>query len=269
MCLPGCDVVGVAATIASVSSNRAPGRRPRILVTVQAPSAADDPDLARLKNARYLAQVEAAGGEPVAIDETAADDERLAAFAGMDGLLLSGGADLDPALYGQPRAGARHIEPGRDALELAAWRAAAERARPVLGICRGIQAINVFAGGSLIQHLDGHTSPAYGSGPSNLHPMRVSRASRMARILRPTDPGDFVLRVNTYHHQGFDRERLAPGLAVAATAKHAAGELVEAIESSGSGQLILGIQCHPERTESTPPEFARLFAFFVDAARSA
>ena len=251
-----------------MSTNRVPGPRPRILVTVQAPSVADDADLARLKNGRYLEQVEAAGGAPTAIDETASKSERRAAFAAMDGLLLSGGADLDPALYGQPAAGSRDIEPGRDALELAAWQAAAERGRPVLGICRGIQAINVFAGGGLIQHLDGHGSPAYGSGPANRHPMRVDRASRLARVLRPTAPGDFVLHVNTYHHQGFSREQLAPGLAVAGTATHPAGEIVEAVESASHGQLILGIQCHPERTESTPPEFARLFAFFVDAARA-
>ena len=230
---------------------------------------AADPDLARRKNDRYLAEVEAAGGEPVAIDETAPDDERQAAFASMDGLLLSGGADLDPALYGQPLDGATDVEPGRDGLELAAWRAAADRGRPVLGICRGLQAINVFAGGSLIQHLDGHSSPPYGSGPANRHPLRVSRASRLARILRPTDPGDVVLQVNTYHHQGFRRDQLAPGLTVAGTATHPDGEIVEAIESRGSGQLVLGVQCHPERTESTPPEFARLFAFFVDAARGA
>jgi putative glutamine amidotransferase len=250
-----------------VSTNRAPGRRPRILVTVQTPSAAADPDLARLKNRRYLAQVEAAGGDPVAIDETAIDEERQAAFASMDGLLLSGGTDLHPSHYGQPVDGSTDIEPGRDALELAAWRAAAARSLPVLGICRGIQVINVFAGGSLTQHIDGHASPPYGSGHANRHPMRVRRASRMARILRPTDPGDFVLQVNTYHHQGFSHAQLAPGLAVSGTAMHPGGEIVEAIESVGSGQLILGIQCHPERTESTPSEFARLFAFFVDAAR--
>lgn len=251
-----------------MSTDHAPGPRPRILVTVQAPSVAADPDLARLKNSRYLAQVEAAGGEPVAIDQTALHEERQAAFGSMDGLLLSGGADLDPTLYGQPIDGSIGIEPGRDALELAAWRAAAERGRPVLGICRGIQAINVFAGGSLVQHLDGHTSPAYGSGPANQHPVRIRRASRMARILRPSAPGDLVLQVNTYHHQGFTSEQLAPGLAVAGTATHGAGEIVEAIESIGNGQLILGVQCHPERTESTPTEFARLFAFFVAAARS-
>jgi putative glutamine amidotransferase len=254
--------------MAAMSTNRAPGRRPRILVTVQAPGVAADADLARRKNERYLAQVEAGGGEPVAIDETTVGDERRAAFASMDGLLLSGGADLDPALYGQQSQGSLDVEPGRDALELAAWRVAAERGRPVLGICRGIQAINVFAGGSLIQHLDGHTSPTYGSRPANRHALRVSRASRLARILRPTDPGDFILQVNTYHHQGFSRDQLAPGLAIAGTALHPAGEIVEAVESLSSGQLILGVQCHPERTESTPPEFARLFAFFVDAARA-
>lgn len=251
-----------------MSSSRLPGPRPRIVVTVQAPAVAADPDLARRKNGLYLARVEAAGGEAVAIDETATEPERAAAFETMAGLLLSGGADLDPALYGQPVDGSLHLELGRDALELAAWRAAADRRRPVLGICRGLQAINVFAGGSLIQHLDGHTSPAYGSGPARTHGLHVRGASRLARILRPTAPGDFVLPVNTYHHQAFGRDRLAPGLAVAGTASHAAGEIVEAVESLGHGQLILGVQCHPERTESTPPEFERLFAFFVDAARA-
>jgi putative glutamine amidotransferase len=250
-----------------MSADRLAGARPRILVTVQAPAVAADAALAERKNALYLARVEAAGGEPQAVDETADTETRAHAFATMDGLLLSGGADLDPALYGEPTAGAVAIEPGRDALELAAWRAAAERHRPVLGICRGLQAINVFSGGSLIQDLDGHGSPAYGSAPANRHPLRVEGASRLARILRPTAPGDLVVQVNTYHHQGFDRARLAPGLAVAGTARHRGGEIVEAIESVADDQLVLGIQCHPERTESTPPEFERLFAFFVDAAR--
>jgi putative glutamine amidotransferase len=248
-------------------SNRYPGSSPKIVLTVQAPAVSRDPDLARRKNARYVEQLEAAGGTPVMLDETAGPDEREAAFAAMDGLLLSGGADIDPALYGQPIDGSVDIEPGRDALELAAWRVARERGRPVLGVCRGAQAINVFCGGTLIQHLEGHTSPAYGSGPANRHPLRVAAASRMARILRPNDRGGVVLSVNTYHHQGFRADQLAPGLVASGTSAHTEGELVEAVESVGSGQLLLGIQCHPERTESTPPEFARLWAFFVDACR--
>jgi putative glutamine amidotransferase len=250
-----------------VSSNRYPGPAPGIVITVQAPGVSGDADLARRKNARYVEQLEAAGGRAIVLDETAGADERAAAFAAMDGLLLSGGADLDPALYGQAPAGSVDVEPGRDALELTAWRAAGERGRPVLGVCRGVQAINVFAGGSLIQHLEGHTSPAYLSGPAKRHPLRVAPASRMARILRPNDRGAVVLSVNTYHHQGFRVDQLAPGLVVSGTAAHPDGELIEAVESAGSGQLVLGIQCHPERTESTPPEFARLWAFFVDACR--
>lgn len=250
-----------------MSTNRFAGPAPRIVVTVQAPERAADPALARMKNARYVEQVVVAGGEPIVLDETATEAERAVAFASMEGLLLSGGVDLDPALYGQAMNGALEIEAGRDALELAAWGVARQRRAPVLGVCRGLQAINVFAGGSLVQHLEGHTSPAYGSGPANRHPLRVARASRMARILRPTDPGNVVLSVNTYHHQGVRRDGVAPGLVVAGTASHAEGELVEAIESADPDDLVLGIQCHPERTESTPPEFARLWAFFVDACR--
>ncbi len=250
-----------------MSSNRFPGPAPRIVVTVQAPGRAEDPELARRKNARYVERVVAAGGEPVVLDETATDAQRGTAFTDMDGLLLSGGADVDPALYGQATDGAVDIEPGRDALELAAWRVARERRLPVLGVCRGLQAINVFAGGSLMQHLEGHASPAYLTGPANRHPLRVAPASRMARILRPTDPGHVVLSVNTYHHQAVRRDQMAPGLVVAGTAPHPEGELVEAIESADPSEVILGIQCHPERTESTPPEFMRLWAFFVDACR--
>jgi putative glutamine amidotransferase len=250
-----------------VSTNRYPGPAPTIVVTVQAPGVSVDAKISQRKNARYAEQIEAAGGKAVVLDETATADERSEAFAAMDGLLLSGGADLDPALYGQPVEGSVDIEPGRDALELAAWLAARERSLPVLGVCRGVQAINVFAGGSLIQHLEGHTSAAWPSKDVKTHPLRISSASRMARILRPNAPGGVVLSVNTYHHQGFRADQLAPGLVVSGTAPHPEGELVEAIESTGSDQLLLGVQCHPERTESTPPEFARLWAFFVDACR--
>jgi gamma-glutamyl-gamma-aminobutyrate hydrolase PuuD len=74
-----------------------------------------------------------------------------------------------------------------------------------------------------------------------------------------------VLRVNSSHHQGLRRDQLARGLTVAGTSPSAAGELVEAFESADPTDFILGVQCHPERTESTPPEFERLWTVFVDA----
>jgi putative glutamine amidotransferase len=180
----------------------------------------------------------------------------------MDGLLLSGGADIDPVRYGEAPAGAREVEPGRDALEDEAFRAAMEAKVPILGVCRGLQAINVFAGGSLVQHLDGHESTAYPSPTVTRHRLDLADGSRLAAILG--DSSD--LEVNSYHHQAITTDRLAPGLRVSALADHAdAGELVEGVESTDPDRWLIGVQCHPERTESSPPVFERLWADFVAA----
>ncbi|HET7676504.1 MAG TPA: gamma-glutamyl-gamma-aminobutyrate hydrolase family protein, partial [Candidatus Limnocylindrales bacterium] len=100
------------------------GPAPAIVVTLQAPARAADPELAERKNGLYLAAVERAGGRALPLDETTPAAERAAALAEMEGLLLSGGADLDPARYGEAPAGARDVEPGRDELEWQAWQAA-------------------------------------------------------------------------------------------------------------------------------------------------
>ncbi|HET7677658.1 MAG TPA: gamma-glutamyl-gamma-aminobutyrate hydrolase family protein, partial [Candidatus Limnocylindrales bacterium] len=201
------------------------------------------------------------------LDEETPPAERAAALAEMEGLLLSGGADLDPARYGQAPAGAREVESGRDELEWQVWQVARRRGVPVLGICRGFQAVNVFMGGRLVQHVEGHAGAAYGAGVPLRHPLRLAAGSRMARILRPTDPVGAVLSVNSYHHQAVRRETLAPGLVACGMSPHREGDLVEAVESAEPDSFVLAVQCHPERTESTPPEFERLFRVFVDAAR--
>ncbi|MGZ3587996.1 MAG: gamma-glutamyl-gamma-aminobutyrate hydrolase family protein [Candidatus Limnocylindrales bacterium] len=252
-----------------MSPARRDGLVPRIVVTIQAPAHAPDPDLARRKNARYFEELAAAGGEAVALDEDSSTAEREAAFGAMEGLLLTGGADVDPARYGAPAEGSRDTQPGRDALEAAAFGAARERGVPILGICRGFQAINVFMGGRLVQHLEGHGSPPYPSGPARRHPLHLRPATRLARILRPSDPNGGVLSVNTYHHQAVRREDLAPGLIVAGLSQSSLGELVEAFEAEERDAFIVGVQCHPERVESTPPEFGRLWRVFVDAASGA
>jgi putative glutamine amidotransferase len=242
---------------------------PRILVTVQAPDRRPDPGVETHKNGLYLESVRRAGGEPMALDEHASEDQRATAFATMDGLLLSGGADLDPALYGAPNTASVAIEPGRDALEKAAWGEARRRRLPVLGICRGFQAINVFSGGRLRQEVRGHRGASYPSPDVRRHPLRLRPASRLARILRPTDPTSAVLAVNSYHHQGVGLDDVAPGLLTAATSPSPDGELVEALETADDLGFVIGIQCHPERRASSPPEFERLWAVFVDAARRA
>ena len=118
--------------------------RPRIVVTLANPLAAPDSEVAELKNRRYLEALERAGADPLPLDERDPPDRRAEAFAAMDGLLMSGGADIDPARYGEPADGVRDVEPGRDALEDEAFRAAYDAGVPVLGICRGLQAINVL-----------------------------------------------------------------------------------------------------------------------------
>jgi len=241
---------------------------PRIVVTVQSPQRAKDEEVAWRKNDRYFEGVRRAGGEPIPLDETSSAEERQRAFADMDGLLLSGGADLDPALYGQDRHPSTAVEPERDALELEAWRAASQRDVPVLGICRGFQAINVFSGGSLLQHLAGHTSPAYPAPEAQAHPLRIDPSCRLGLILGGAEPA-LELDVNTYHHQAVRPSDLAPGLRAAGLSPHPDGELVEALEAADPDRWIVGVQSHPERTEFTPPVFERLWRAFVAAASEA
>jgi len=212
---------------------------------------------------RYLEAVRHAGGEPIAIDPTASHEERATALATMDGLLLPGGVDLDPALYGEEAHSSVVVEAARDDLELAAWSAARERGIPIFGVCRGFQAINVFAGGTLVQHLEGHDSPTDAPEP---HPLHLDPSSRLAKILGETDPL-LGTEVNSYHHQAVRPADLAPGLLASAVAPHADGELVEALEAADQDDWLVGVQFHPERPEFIGPEFDRLWRAFVDAAR--
>jgi putative glutamine amidotransferase len=239
---------------------------PTIVLTVAVAAASSEPEITARKNALYAAAITRAGGRPILLDATADHQARDIAFAAMDGLLLSGGADIEPARYERPVAGSTDIQPDRDALEAAAWTAATGRGLPVLGICRGLQAINVFAGGTLLQDVDGHAGPSWGHGPAASHPLRPIPGSRLTRILFPTNPRGSALAVNTYHHQAVRAADLAPGLVASAWASSPAGDLVEGLEAA-DGRFIIGVQCHPERTESTPPAFERLFSVFVDAAR--
>jgi putative glutamine amidotransferase len=236
---------------------------PRILVTVAVAARQSEPELAARKNELYADAVARHGAEPIVLDATASPGTRAAAFASMDGLLLSGGADLDPARYGQALAGSVDIEPDRDALEAEAWSEAIARSVPILGLCRGLQAINVFSGGTLLQHVAGHVGASWGHGPAATHPLRVEPDSTLGGFVG----ADGSLEVNSYHHQGIRPSDLAQGLVASAWADSSAGTLIEGLETT-DGRFLIGVQCHPERTDSTPVAFERLFAAFVAAART-
>ncbi len=235
-----------------------------IVATFEALRHADARGLVARRRARYVEAIERHGGRVVPLDEDTDGDDRRVAFETMDGLLLAGGADVAPALYGEEPNGTGTVHPGRDALELEAWDVAEARRLPVLGICRGIQVINVFMGGGLLQHVDGHDAPGYGSGaPPQMHELRPEPGTRVGGLL-----GQRPLHVNSYHHQAIDAARLAPGLVASAWSAGPGLALVEALESADPGWFVAGVQCHPERTEFTPPEFERLFATFLEACRA-
>jgi len=236
-------------------------RRPRIVVTVQSPARAASEEIAWRKNDRYLEGVRRAGGEPIVLDETAPEAERAAAYAEMDGLLLTGGVDVAPAYYGEEPHATTVVEAERDRLEESAFRAAEDRGVPIFGICRGMQVINVFRGGSLIQDIGGHTSPAYPAPEAHAHPLAIVPDSRLASIL-----GGTMASVNTYHHQAVRPGNVGSGLRVAGTSPHQDGDLVEAIEDPNPQRWVVGVQSHPERTEFTPPEFENLWREFVSEA---
>ncbi len=238
-------------------------RAPLIVITVAAHDAHLEPARVALVNERYADGVRRAGGLPLLISSAADDSQRATAFEQMEGLLLSGGADIDPARYGEPVNGAVEIDAARDALEWAALDAADRRAIPVFGICRGLQFLNVHRGGSLLQHVEGQVGAAYPESPALSHPLDVAVGTRLASIL-----GDATapLAVNSYHHQAVTEERLSPKLTATAFSDSPRGRLVEGLEEQGD-RFVLGVQCHPERTESSPAELERVWRAFVDAAR--
>jgi putative glutamine amidotransferase len=239
--------------------------QPRIVVTLTSAATQAEPDVAGRKNALYVDSVVRHGATAIPLDPTASAAEREAAFSSMDGLVITGGADLDPARYGQPNEGSRDLDPDRDELEAAAWAAAEARGVPVLGICRGLQAMNAFSGGALLQDVRGHVANGWGHGPAATHPIHIAPGSETARILDPSGSGADLV-VNSYHHQAVRTVDLAPVFTATAFADSSAGPLVEAFEAT-SGPWRMAVQCHPERTESTPKAFERLFSFFVDACR--
>lgn len=234
---------------------------PHIVVTLGIADRDARPDLAARRNDLYVEAVERHGARVTRLDSRMPAEERDEALASMDGLLFSGGADIHPSRYGQATAGSQASDEDRDELESIAWRVAETRSVPVLGLCRGFQAINVFSGGTLLQHVEGHRGAGWGLGAPATHPIRLVGGTQLASLLGPAE----VLEVNAYHHQGVRSSDLAPVLRAAAWADSSEGPLVEGLEGA-SERFVVGVQCHPERTESTPQEFVRLFAAFVGAA---
>lgn len=226
-------------------------RKPVIGITFSEPHDAED----------YRQALEKAGAEPLMLplEDSQPPDEILQSI---HGLMLAGGPDVDPSLYGEsPRHEAeQEIHRQRDGVEIPLIRAALDQDLPVLAICRGMQMLNVALGGRLIQNLqdhegeerDGHRESAY-------HRIYISPGSKLAAIL---GSGGFV-QVNSRHHQGLREPQKSPVLMASAYALN--DGIIEGLESPNH-RWVIGIQCHPERASEVPKQFQNLFLGLVERA---
>jgi len=217
-------------------------------------------------NQRYYHATAMAGAAPVLIPLLDDIDALRVIYDRVDGILIPGGVDVDPTAFGEtPHEKLGRIDPARDRVELQLVKWAVDDHKPVLGLCRGLQVINVALGGTLYQDLDAEYPnaikhdyfPNYGFERDYLaHEVVLSSGSRLQNAMVAER-----IPVNSMHHQGI--KVLGRGLLASATAPDG---LIEAAEGPGDSFLV-GVQWHPEVFDSTDPNTEHLFSEFISAAR--
>lgn len=204
----------------------------------------------------YVTSIRNNGGRPVLLPPGGDVSEAEATVAVLDGIVIAGGGDINPAIYGAVRHPMTEATaPDRDAWELAIAEAAVRQGVPLLGICRGAQMLNVACGGTLHQHVPDLVGHELHNGLANgfgTHKVRVTSGTIVASIL----PGGEFFEVPTHHHQAVDM--VGAGLTAVAWAEDG---IVEAVESTTHGEFLVGVQWHPEQGDDP-----RLFGALVTAA---
>lgn len=233
---------------------------PLIGITTHSPTAPDWAELGLLRDL-IVQSVAAAGGLPVIIPLGLGAPTLQAILGRLDGVLLAGGGDIDPARYGaEPHPAVGGIDPVRDAAEISLARWAVAESTPLFGICRGAQVLNVALGGALYRDIAEHPGAQphtfYPNLPLDLrpHPVKIEAGTRLAQAI-----GQPLIDVNSLHHQAI--RVVAPALRAVA---HAPDGLVEAIEVPDH-PFALAVQWHPECLPEVPA-MRRLFEAFVRAA---
>ncbi len=248
---------------------------PRIAIPV--PHSVDcenDREYAERALPQYEEAVRGAGGEPVRIelDRTAAEVRKQ--IERCDAVLLPGSkADLDPQKYGADRhEKTAPPDSKRDKVDDLLLRDAYHLRKPVLGICYGLQSLNVYRSGSLVQHIESaniHSKINHSAGRAvaKAHTVKIEPESRLAKIVGAAVGAAKTMAVNSSHHQAADRA--GDGLRV--VARSAEDGIVEALEGTAPGHFVLAVQWHPERSVNDGPELAEsaraIFRAFVEAAR--
>lgn len=218
-------------------------------------------------NAAYLNAVQQAGGVPVPLPPQLGADERAEILRRLDGVLLTGGGDVDPARFSEPRHPTTvDVSAARDGLEIDLTRWALEAHVPLLAICRGLQVLNVALGGSLHQDIPSEPGSPLDHSQAELqtrarhqptHHVKVQEGSRLAAIL-----GALELDVNSFHHQAI--KRLGRGLEDVAWAPDG---IIEGVEFGDDAPFVVGVQWHPEELAGHDLAARNLFAALVGRAR--
>jgi putative glutamine amidotransferase len=256
----------VSSTLAQVVPDsrhrRIPATAPAVAVSATS-DAALGPHRVRL-NSAYIKALEIAGVVPVIVPPLSDDASVSVILSRVDGVLLTGGEDVEPSLYGQPRI--EQCGPSnsaRDATEIALVRGARDMRKPLLAICRGPQLLNVALGGTLYQDIPSQVPGALEHNEkeeraSRVHPVEVEPGSRLADAVRATS-----LSVNSLHHQSV--RDVAPALRVTALAPDG---VVEGLETPGEDWWVLAVQWHPEEMTDSPESPDRgIFKAFADRLR--
>jgi putative glutamine amidotransferase len=237
---------------------------PRIAIPVPH---SGDREYAERSLPQYERAVEMAGGEPVRIplDQPPADVMKL--IERCDAVLLPGSkADLDPAKYAAPRhPRTAASDSGRDTVDELLLQDAYNMRKPVLGICYGLQSLNVYRSGTLIQHLESPVNHAVGRKLAVAHQVAIEPDTKLAEIVGGTKAGErLAISVNSSHHQAADV--VGDGLRV--VARCAEDGTIEALEGTSPDHFVLAVQWHPERSTSEDEASPAIFRALVEAARA-
>jgi putative glutamine amidotransferase len=237
--------------------------RPRIAISVPH---SGDRAYAERALPQYEEAVRLAGGDPVRIELDQTATETVKQIESCDAVLLPGSrADVDPKKYNaEPHPKTAPADVQRDAVDELLLQHAYNERKPILGICYGLQALNVHCNGSLVQHIESQINHAAGRAVPNAHAVAIDPQSRLGKIVGAHNERLFA--VNSSHHQSADKA--GNGLRIAA--RSPSDGVIEALEGTAPDHFVLAVQWHPERSVKEPPELSAsaraIFEAFIEAA---
>ena len=245
---------------------------PRIAIPVPH---SGDREYAERSLPQYEEAVRGAGGEPVRIELDLAPVQVMKQIEGCDAVLLPGSrADVDPQNYSASRhEKTASADPKRDTVDELLLQDAYKMRKPVLGICYGLQSLNVYRSGTLVQHIesaivDSKINHSAGRAVAKAHTVRIDPQSRLAEIVGASLGSQKTVAVNSSHHQSAD----AVGNGLRVVARCAEDGVIEALEGTAPGHFVLAVQWHPERSVNEGPEVAEsaraIFRAFIEAAKA-